>query len=420
MSNLLERFFNDEFYKLIQKIGFAFLIINIVLFPTFSYLTNIFFLVICNFFEYSTLFFVAYSTIFHILRKDILNSIFRPFCIFAFFILYSLLSTFLTAGFSFLIFKEIIKMITCGCFLYLTLDTVNTSKRVNFLLIAFFFSILIMFASTFIYNINSLENIKEAFVGGKYRFGTKENQSNGYAVYCVLCIFSLILCFIKTRKLYYIFLIIIPAVFCVGTQSKKGIILCFLLIIFSIYKLIEFLIKNKTFRLIVFFASIVLLLTGIVLLSIKLNIFKRFINVLNGTDASTSGRADMFKYAFFDSSKCLFLGHGLGTFSKDFYRYSGTMLTFHSSLGYTFYSSGLVGLTIWICFVVLLFRKNKPKGRYFGLILLFELFLPFNDLTMQIWSQEILFVFTGLFSYLSEISFKERENILSYYSDIAI
>lgn len=408
MSSFIAQIFQEEIYKLIKRIGFIFLLINIFLFPTFSYLTNTICLLICNFFEYSILFFVAYSVIYHLYKKDFLQSFARPFVLFLTFIGYSIISTLITAGFSFIVFKELLKMIVCGCFLYLTLDVVDSEKRVKYLLFVFIISVIIMFATTFIYNIHSLGNIIEAFTGGKYRFGTKENQSNGYAVYCILAIFAIILFFIKTRKWWIAPFTIIPVIFCFGTQSKKGIMLCFLLIIFLLYKFLEFYLKSKAIRLLTFFTIIIAIIIGTVVLSLKLDIFKRFLNLLYGNDASTSGRAEMFEFALIDSAKCLFLGHGLGTFSHDFYRFSGTTLTFHSSLGYTFYSSGLFGLLIWMIFILQLFKKNNRMSKYFGIVLLFEIFLPFNDLTMQIWSQQILFIFSGLFSYLSEKYSKEK------------
>ncbi len=398
MNKIINALSKDSTNKTIKTIGYVFLIINIHLLPTFSYLTNIVFLIICNFFEYSTLLFVGYSVLYHIIKRDLFQSIARPFIIFAVFIVYSLITTLLTSGFSFSIFKELLKMITCASFLYVTLDYVDSKKKMNFLLYAFLHSIVIMFASTFYYNKDSLGNIKEAFTGGKYRFGEKENQSNGYAVYCVLCVFTLLLLFLRTKKIYFLISIIVPTVFCVGTQSKKGIILCFFLMIFAIYKLLDNYIKDTTVVLLVFLIVLVAIIAGTLIITARLNIFKRFINVLNGTDASTEGRADMFEFAFYDSAKCLFLGHGLGTFPANFYRYSGTTLTFHSSLGNTFYSSGLFGLIIWLFFILYLFKDNRSGSIYFSLIIFFELFLPFNDLTMQIWSQQIIFVFTGLCS----------------------
>lgn len=268
----------------------------------------------------------------------------------------------------------------------------NTKARKIALLLVVIGSIYLMFIYSFL--TTPFSNLIQAFSGGRYRLGNAENQANGYAVYCTACILSSIFLYSLTGKLRCLWLAVVPAFMCIGTQSLKGFLIVGLEMVFIVY--LWFRQMRKMWTKVLLGCSLFALLAFAIILAIRIGAFVRILNWAGGS-GSLSERINMYAFAALNSEKHLLFGHGLGAFPGDFESYYGNSIIFHSSSGDVFYSYGLFGLVFWCFFVykVCISSHYKGVGVWLG-ILVFSISI-IMDFSAQIWLTPISFLLFGAF-----------------------
>lgn len=397
---IINSFFSSPLWrKRIVNSSYFILLINILIWPIVSYLTSPVFLIISNLFEYLLLFMFLMQVVFDICQEFFLKQ--YPSIIFLMlYIIFSAVVSALITKITFELIREVAKMVVCLSIFYTSLNTLISKKRITLLLYTTLLSISVMFLSTVAFNIDNMSNIVEAFTGGRYRLGNLENQANAYATFCVLACFSTLFIYYLSKKKYILFLNTIPTVMAFGTQSKKGIIMCILLMFLSIVLFVSTISSKKT-RFIAYAIGVLFFFGGLTYLLFYTNTLVRLLSFGSYFDASTSARIEMFRFLLIDSSYTVFMGHGLNTFQSDFFRFSGIPGIFHSTIGDVLYSSGLMGFILWALFILKSLFKNKKENECFYFILVYFIFQILNDLTAQIWNMPILFIFLALFTILS-------------------
>lgn len=381
---------------IIKNIDFLLILINIFLWPVISYIPNSLTLLICNVAEYSCVFILLVKVIIKIKNNNIVPLDFSVIFLFLY-IVYSFLITLFLGALKIGSIKELAHMSVCFSIFYFIIDISESKKKVAIILISIIISVFIMFLSSLVYNLHSINNIVEAFTGGRYRLGNIENQANGYANFCITSAVCCILFYCLFKKRLFLYISFIPSLICVGTQSKKGIIICFLLSALALYFIFNK-IKNKTIRFSLFTIIFIFIIACIIVLALKTDIFIRLLSFGDSSDASSFERVYMIKFALQDSSYCFLVGHGVDTFQSGFFRYYGSSLVFHSTVGNAFYSCGFIGVFLWIAFLVSIFKDLNLKKEMKLFVFLFILFQILNDLTAQIWNMPILFIPLGLFA----------------------
>lgn len=378
--------------SILSNTVFICLLINILLFPVVSHLSFGPVRIVTNIFEYG---FCLLTIVLFVSKIATENFKFIKSDIF-------LILLFIYSTFSFLLFSKkniesfslLIKVFVCLCFYLTARFEINNRARLKILLLTIIISIVLLFISSIVYNLKTPENLIQAFSGGRYRLGNLESQANGYASYCFYLSVVFVLIYGYTGKKVYLLLPVIPSIICIGTQSKKGMLICFAATAFSLFLLVRS-IKNKTLKNILFVGVPCAIFAAIIIVTFKTNLVDRF---FQERDDSTITRLMMYRYLFRDFDVSFLAGKGTNSFKYFFYLNNGTELVFHSTIGDTLFSYGLIGFIMWSSFIISVFYRSKKNNKKIWIAFMIVIFgcQVLTDLTSIIWYLPFSFVFLSL------------------------
>ncbi len=138
------------------------------------------------------------------------------------------------------------------------------------------------------------------------------------------------------------------------------------------------------------------------------NALQRFDRIGTDNDKSLGARYEFFEFAFykpFDSLSTLFFGFGFGSFGKEFFNEDMRAYP-HNILLEIFFELGLVGLIIFLVFLILVFKLIFRSKNIFTFILLFSILNAAKSYNLA--DSWVLFMFFGC----SLREFKEDENLI--------
>lgn len=402
---------SEKLFSIIKSLSFYFLLSDILCWPILSYISFLPILVLCNIIEYSTIG-LAIFLFFLIFLRSKNNYVFKPILIFVLMTLYCVVVTLFLSKIDFDVIRFILKLINCISIYFLTFTFGYEKKKLTILAISFSFSVFLMFVSSIFYNLKTPGNLLQAFTGGRYRLGMLENQPNGYGLFCIYSMIMIIYLAYHYEIKWFYLLALIPFSISFGTQSKKTMAIGLIVISIALILFIKAM-KNKKARIVCLISiGVLTTVTGIILVT-RTNIFSRLFSFGDNSDGSTFERISMFSFAARDTRSYLIVGHGLNTFVLNFYRSYGTAyanpLIFHSSIGDLFYSSGIIGVALWLYFLyTTIIPKSNVKKGFFALLITFFVIQIIIDFTSQTWYNPSSFFMLGFVS-----SIKLNESFLS-------
>lgn len=370
---------------------FVFLLGNITLWPVFSNMSYRLVLLLCNFFEYGLclLTIICVGLSFSKKRDNIVR---MEFIIFFLFFIHAVFVSLLFSPKTKETLSSLLRIFVCICVFISSYHCFINKKKLIIAIIASIISVAILYFSSIIYNLHSLSNLKEAFTGGTYRLGNLESQANGYALYCFYLSAIFIYLYFYKEKKWILLMTIVPFFICLGTQSKKGILICGVLVIFAVFILI-YNVKNHIVRFTLYISIPFLLLSAAIIVITKTNILNRF---FLENDDSTQTRFMMFRFLFEQLDKTFLVGNGANTFNSYFYLNNGTDLIFHSTLGDSLFSYGAIGLFLYVCSYIVFYRQLfifSRKKQWLLFIIIYLICQLLNDFTAISWYFPFSFVF---------------------------
>jgi hypothetical protein len=106
----------------------------------------------------------------------------------------------------------------------------------------------------------------------------------------------------------------------------------------------------------------------------------------------------MYRYLFRDFDVSFLAGKGTNSFKYFFYLNNGAELVFHSTIGDTLFSYGLIGFIMWSSFIISVFYRSKKNNKKIWIAFMIVIFgcQVLTDLTSIIWYLPFSFVFLSL------------------------
>lgn len=371
----------------LEKILYVLLIINIFCWPTLSNRTYLLARIISNVAEYGLIFF---SFVYFLLNYKSFRYFPRYLFALLFFIFTLAITSIFTSVINFNFLITIAKYFNGFSLLVVSFIIEKNKKRKNIVYVSIILSFGCLVISSVYMVAPNFNLLKEAFTGGVYRLGNTEYQANGYASYCIFACIIFIDYYLRKKKKWILLLVLIPILICFGTQSKKGILVCFALATYAFYLFVG---GFKTTKGKVALASYCCAFIGIlVFLTLKTNLLARLLNFNN---LSTTERTAMIIFSVNGIVSTPLFGNGINNFSHFFYLNYGYSIIMHSTIFDILFSGGLISLCLWISFIYFLYKNSSPVNKINrAFFIIIQIIL---DLTAQIWFMPLNFIMLGFF-----------------------